>query len=50
MATATNPVTGDKIATKVASQNYLNNFDSIFRKKTDEVQEESPKPDKDETK
>jgi hypothetical protein len=32
MATAQNDITGDKIASKVPSQDYLSNFDLIFRK------------------
>ena len=42
MATAQNDITGDKIASKIPSQDYLSNFDLIFRKK------EVPTPPKDE--
>ena len=30
--TATNPVTGDAIRTRVANDKYLDNYDKIFRK------------------
>ena len=33
MVTAKNPITGDTIATKPASDSYRDNFDAIFRKK-----------------
>jgi hypothetical protein len=44
MATAQNDITGDKIASKIPSQEYLSNFDLIFRKK---VVENSPKVEDD---
>ena len=34
--TASNDITGDKIATKTVSETYRNNYDSIFRKNTTE--------------
>lgn len=40
MAT-TNDVTGDKIKSGVNSDNYRNNFDDIFNKAKEEVEEES---------
>jgi len=35
MVTAKNPITGDTIATKPASDSYRDNFDAIFRKKAE---------------
>lgn len=32
---AVNPITGDAIQTKVNSDNYRNNYDLIFRRKTE---------------
>lgn len=44
MATAQNDITGDKIASKIPSKDYLSNFDLIFRKK---VVDTPPKVDDD---
>ncbi len=33
--TAKNPVTGDKIQTRVANKNYRDNYTSIFKRKKD---------------
>jgi hypothetical protein len=42
MKTATNDITGDSIKTKCSSQNYVDNYDAIFRKpKQDEIQKEN---------
>jgi hypothetical protein len=45
MATSTNEITGNKIASKIPSQEYLSNFDSIFRKT--KIVDEEPKVDDD---
>ena len=43
-----NDITGDRLSTKVASQEYLNNYDLIFRKpKT--VVESQPESQKEES-
>lgn len=35
MVTAKNPITGDTIATKTTTDAYRDNYDAIFRKKTE---------------
>jgi len=35
MVTAKNPITGDTIATKPATDSFRNNYDTIFRKKAE---------------
>ena len=41
MATSINTSTGDRMATKPASEKYRNNWDAIFgKKKQEEVQQE----------
>jgi|TARA_B110000046_G_scaffold150684_1_gene159171 hypothetical protein len=40
---ATNDVTGDKLKSKVANDNFRNNFDRIFGKPDEDVKEHKPK-------
>lgn len=41
MAT-TNPITGDKIASKFNSEAYVSNWDRIFKKKDEPTEDEKP--------
>ena len=37
MTVATNPITGDEIKTKIITEQYRNNYDLIFSKKSKDV-------------
>jgi len=41
MASNTNDITGDKIITRIPSEDYRNNFDAIFNKPKEKAEKES---------